>query len=568
MPHVQFENYALSTSNNKLNGIWKLSRAMKAAGWRYKASSDATAKDNGGNPSNDKWGPGVQVGAQTGTVSMTITAATTTSAGGRSTVSGMTGANFASTSVGNFLTITGATNAANNGTFVITAFVSATSVTVENPAAISETTGAGATWKEVTATTDTFPTLGVGSWWCAQGPSTIKVPIGTAVPGNFIRGENVTQSTSGAEGELLGVLMDTVNGGYLVISPRVSGTGAGPRGWDSSHVITGAFSGATATATGTPIEFVREIIFWVNTSTTGHIYYQCIDSVGEASTTSTTGRFSVMAAAIGGADFTHCPGAAAGNDPTTNGFPTKGTMVAGVGTAGPGAVTTGSTDLFNNSNAINAGKVQILVANAIENSGVSADGSITLAGGVPGAGTTQFEGWGFQRLDDAEGGDVDPYVWCVPNTVTTGYTRTRLGGGTVCSVADSFAGSNLILTASTMCLGFRKRGFTVGDTFQEFGAVTLGFYNGAACSSTNGASPDRVASNPTTVTVRDPIWVFSGPANNPTSKCRKGTLRWWFLVQGNASCDTYDTKRWIQLSSTSPAVVVGPGDQTTTPTNQ
>jgi len=395
MPHVQFENYALSASNNKLNGIWKLSRAMKAAGWRYKASSDSASKDTGGNPANDKWGGGVAVGAQTGTAAMTITAATTTAFGGRSTVSGMTGANFTSSSVGNFLTIGGAANGGNNGTFLITAFISATSVTVENPAAVSETTAGSASWSEKAATSDTFPALSAGAWWCAQGPSTMKVPIGTAVPGNFIRGENVTQATTGAQGEIIGVLVDTVNGGYLVISPRVSGTGAGPRGWGPNQTITGAFSGATATPTGTVIEFVREVVFWLNTTTTGHIYYQCIDSVGEAATTSTTGRFSVMATAIGGADFTHCPGAAVGNDPTTNGFPTKGTMVAGVGTAGPGVVTTGSTDLFNNSNAINAGKVQILVANAIEDVNVSADGSITLAGGVPGAGTTQFEGWGF-----------------------------------------------------------------------------------------------------------------------------------------------------------------------------
>lgn len=60
------------------------------------------------------------------------------------TVTGLTGMTLASE--GNFLQITGATNAGNNGTFLISNFVSATSVEIINAAAVSETPGF--TWSE------------------------------------------------------------------------------------------------------------------------------------------------------------------------------------------------------------------------------------------------------------------------------------------------------------------------------------------------------------------------------------------------------------------------------------
>jgi len=643
------ENFALAASGDEFSAVWKLTRAMKTAGWRYKASSNGSnAKDSTGNPAADVWGAGGTVQGPT-TVAFTISAPTSTSYGGRATVSGMTGGSFATSSVGHFLTITGATNGGNNGTFLITKYVSATSVVIENPNAVSETTPGTATFKEVSAMSDTYPPAGLasGAWWVAQGPSTLRVPIGTVASAPFIRGENVTQATSGAAGEVIGVYIDSINGGFLVIAPRVSGVSAGVRGWNNSTVITGAVSGATATPTGTIIEYVRELVFWYNSVSSGHIYYQCIDSVGEASTTSTTGRFSTMAATvIGGADYSHCPGSIAGNNPTSNGFPTVGSLVF-IGQAGAGTASTGAIDWCSNSVGVGTGKAQILCANCIEDTNVSADGSFTLAIGLQSVSTTiavgsnglslpqatinvvatgsfptsgvilvttssgpqavtysgvsggtqftgcsggagtmttgglvtlgTFKAMGFLRVDDQEDGDVDPYVGAFTNYLTGTYNRNRTGTGT--GNVSGTSSDPMTFTAwasSSGFMGWRRRGLAAygagggwAESFQEYQASLLGFKDSATALATTPASPDRVACNAATVTVREPLSLLAiQTAVGPTTKHRKGTTRWWACVQGNATTDAYDGRQWLQLSSTSPAIVVGPGDGSTIIANQ
>lgn len=68
-------------------------------------------------------------------------------AAGISTLTGLTG--MTADSVGNFLTVSGAASAGNNGTFLITEFVSATSVKVANSAGVAPDANNGAiTWTE------------------------------------------------------------------------------------------------------------------------------------------------------------------------------------------------------------------------------------------------------------------------------------------------------------------------------------------------------------------------------------------------------------------------------------
>jgi hypothetical protein len=566
MPNVQVQNFALNSSNEKFHAHWKATRLMKRAGWRYKASSDGSAKDTTGNPANDKWGGGATV--FTVTVAGTIGAPTTTAYGGRATVSGVTGASFATTSVGSYLRITGATNAANNGDWLITNYVSATSVVIENPAAVAETTGGGASWTEVNSYTDTYPAAitgasGSGAWWCGQGPSTMRITIGSASPTGFIRGENVTQAGSGAQGELIGVCPDAVGGlGYIVVAPRVSGTGGAARGWSTTGVITGSRSGASVTATGVK-EYVREIVFWKNNATTGHTYLQVIDSVTEATTTTTTGRFSTMAS-LGTATATICPGGASGGSPLSNGFPTVGTMAL-FGTGGTGAVGTGSTDMTGTTANVTTGFAHIFVANAIEDANVSPDGTVSFFLGTPATATYSFTGWGFHRLDDTEQGDVDPYV-CYVTSNTSAYTRVRTGGATAATTSDEFPSNvRLTTTSSSPFLGWRRRGFATGDAFQEFQGALLGSASANPILSLTPASPDRVACAFVNVAVREPIWVVS---TQVLQKQRKGTLRWWYFVQGGNGTDTYDGKRWMQLTtSVNVPVIAGPADQSTSPLN-
>ncbi len=567
MPNVQIENYLLFASNEKFNGIWKLTRGLKTAGWRYKASGDATSKDTTGNPANDKWGGGGVVQGPT-TVAFTIGAPTTTSFGGRSTLTGLAG--FTSAAPGHFLTITGATNSANNGTWLITAFLSATSVVIENPNAVAETTPGTATYTELSALLDTYPVAfqgagALGAWWCGQGPSTLKIPVGSTTPtGTFIRGEPVTQTTSNATGEFLGFIGDVAGGnGYIVVAPRLSGTGAGVRGWSNSAQITGGRSGATISPTGTVIEFVREVVFWKHNATNGHIYFQTIDSVNESAATTVNGRFSVLAT-LSQTTATVCPGGATGGNPTTNGFPTTGTFVP-LGTGGPGIASTGSNDLYNNIFVVNTGFHQFLIANAIEDSLVSPDGSFTLAAGTPTQSTTTFQGIGFGRVDDQEDGDVDPYVWMVPQSNGAGgFARSRTGGNASTNVGDIF-NSGQFGVGQSHFMGWKRRGLS-SDSFIEFTGVFLAttYGSGAAVIISNATSVDRVACSFVNISVREPLWIVNP---NLGTKFRKGTLRWWYYVPSGAGTDTYDGKRWIQLSSTTSAVVAGPADTTTIPSN-
>lgn len=52
-------NFAIPATTNVFQLIWKLTRAMKAAGWTTQASSDGVNKDTSGVAANDKWGGSV-----------------------------------------------------------------------------------------------------------------------------------------------------------------------------------------------------------------------------------------------------------------------------------------------------------------------------------------------------------------------------------------------------------------------------------------------------------------------------------------------------------------------------
>lgn len=572
MPNVTIPNATLiSGSSDFISSWWRLTRALKAAGWRYKASSDGTAKEVTGNPSLDKWGAGVQVGAQTATVSFTIAAPSTTAKGGRSVITGLTG--FVAASAGRFLVITGATNGANNGTWLITKYVSATSVEIENPLAVAETTPGTATWTETSSVTDTMPVAfqgvsGSGAWWCAEGPSTMKIPIGATVPtGTFIRGENVVQTTTGATGEILGVMTDVVGGaGHLVIAPRASGTGAGPRGWGSANTITGSTSGATIVSAGTPIEYVRELVIWKGSASAvfGHMYFQCIDSANESTPGATVGRFSEMAA-LGTCTASVAPGGATGGAPSTNGFPTIGTYVI-CGQGGPATLATNQTRLFSGYSSTDAyGVCNAMCANNIEDVGISQDGSYILT--ISATAGSAYMGSAFQRCDDGEEGDVDPYVhWQVgaanydaaPST-TARTIRSLEAAGVPATMTSAYIATN----AYTPFIGSRRRGFATEDTHQFFQGAYLTYGTAVAIIAQNPGSADRVATAPVNTAVREPIVVHS---TQYARKMRKGTLRWMYWVQGGSALDTYDTKSWVQLGTTAIATVGGPWDGVTTPT--
>lgn len=511
---------------------------------------------------------------------------------GIATVTGLTG--MTTSSVGHLITFNNAASSGNNGTFMVVSFVSATSVKINNAAAVAGDANNGSiTWTERDPSTDLYPphlqgAFGLGAWINLQGPSTMKIPIGTNTPiGTFIRGEKVTQAVTGCEGEIIGVVTDTTGGtGFVVIVPRVNGSGAGPRGWDTSTitaVAAPAGSGASVSPSATAIEYIRELVFWKDTATLGHTYYQCIDQNLEAVTTATTGRFSTMATTLAGVTFTVPPGGSTGT-PLANGFPVIGTMCC-MGTGGSGAAGTGAADLFGESGTTPTGNIQVVVANNIEATGSSQDGSWTLAVGTSAQSPGTFTANCFMRLDDTEDGDVDPYVLFYP-TATAAYGRSRTTSSALASGTDFF-NTNIVAqgTVTSYFQGWRRRGFATGDAYQEFGGFALN--TGASGQSAIGGGgqtssfgyPDAIANTFVSPAprVREPIWIVSinvssGQPITTGIKMRKGTMRWWYMVCGGSGTDTLDSKKWVQggtgtTSATVSPIVFGPWDGVTVPLN-
>jgi hypothetical protein len=87
---------------------------------------------------------GTPLGTNSGTASVTVG----TPSAGQVTISGMTGGSFTANSVGDWVTFAGFSNSGNNGNFLIVAYVSATSVTIANTAAVAEGPTASVTWVE------------------------------------------------------------------------------------------------------------------------------------------------------------------------------------------------------------------------------------------------------------------------------------------------------------------------------------------------------------------------------------------------------------------------------------
>jgi hypothetical protein len=639
--------------------LWRMTRAMKAAGWVYKSSGNGNTfgglgKDNVAtpNPNSDLWnGYGAQIGSQTGsaasysanpfsniyTVSgltgMTsasvgriliisnainslnngvyrivafnsatsvnihnqngstsetnntrlvwremdpvayvpgqtgVVASITTLANGRVvTITGLTGMTPASTN--RYLTITNAGTAANNGTFKILSFISSTSVTIINAAAVAPDGNNGSiNWKEMDPTLETYYLLQQNAWLCMQGPSTLKIPITTGASGIFLRGENITQTTTGAQGEIIGYNFDTVAAaGYLVVMPRVNGSGGGPLGW-GTNLITGNTSGATVTPSATTIEFVREAVFYVPSSTTSYnvmdMWMQTVDASAESAS-----RYSVLASAAG------CTAAIApGAGGTGNTFPVPGSMVVMGDAASPT-----NTANFAHAGSMSAfGLSHFMCADATYDTGRSADGSFCAAVGFWAGGTVNVNGsyigvlW--SRCDDQEDGDVDPYVFYMPAQVST-YSGTRTGFLSQYFAAEYFSATSSSLQGGSatwgnhLCRGWRRRGFAAGDAYQNFTLMAIGTtfasntFNGSATGVLGQYNNVTAQASRNLTVVGEPIWVIS---TQSTLKMRKGILRWARLVSSGTATDLYNGGLYIQLSSSMPAFIVGPWDKKTLP---
>lgn len=532
-------------------------------------------------------------------------------------VKGLSG--LSASDVGRRIKFLNPANASNIGSFAIVQVISSSECYIYSPFATINDFGSGGTsgtptlqWIEWDPLQQTYPSTaagsylqganGQGAWLVLQGPSTMRIPIGTALPvGTFIRGEQVQQANTGAQGELLGIVTDSSGGtGYLVVAPRVIGTGANASsatetnmqyGWSTTtDTITGAVSGATVTpsAAATPINYVREQVWWKNNATTGHEFHQTIDqnpTGTEAQTTSTTGRFSIMAGTLSQIGAQVAPASSNTTSPVTNGFPATnqgagsyvGTYVP-CGTAGTGNPATSAPQWTGGATPTSAGKAQLLVANNIE--GYYTPPGLSAATGVSSDGTWQYyqscsssgyQGYSYLRLDNQEDGDVDPYVHMgMFNGASNGSpTRASMSGGSG-SPTDNMNTSNTWFGNVSFhgWAGFRRRGLTTGEFYSWFdGALLFSPGWNGYISNLNSGNPDQVATAPATTFVREPVWLFlTGNTNqNGGARMRKGTPRWLFMCQGGSVNSTFDSKQWLILSSTAIMFVAGPYDGVTTP---
>lgn len=558
--HVILPNFQTAGINSYFNSIWALTRAIKAAGGKYLASGNGTSKDTSADPELDLWGSNT-VTANPGGSAASISAPTR----GRATVTGLSGMVVADK--GRFLKVTGAATGANNHQHQIEEIVSSTSVRIDARtfAVASDANNGSLSWTVRDAVLDTYPSAlnSVVAWWCARGPSTMKLPI-TASPSpgpsglTFVRGENLVQSTTGAEGEVLGYTYEA-GVGYLVVAPRLRGTGGEPYGWATGNLITGGTSGATVSQNGTALEYRHEYVLWkAADTTTGLSFCQTYEPVAEGAANS----FSALSTAAG-CTATVAPGGGG----TGNAFPSFAWVSLGSGTTSASAVT------WHGTTHTTWGKAQIMCADAIEEQNYSADGSWTWAlqsGALDGG---AFCGLSFMRCDDPEDGDLDPYITMNSGCFSTLYANSRTSAGT--SRGNSpfeFFTFNSPLSASTSLVslkGWRKRGMS-GDSstnLQDFEFALLRPHqstNSLPILMVNSSDPERVATapGPTQVKVREPLWVI---ATQFGRKMRKGTMRWGYAVQGGGGGDLYDDKKLVQLSPTNAAFVWGPWDEITTP---
>lgn len=601
--------YGNYTSSN--NGSWRIV-AANAAGTAIMVYGPWMGSET----SNSSLTVTEQYGGADGSIGAFSTVTT-----GQSTLINFTTSTFNSftaADVGRRITVLNAASLANKNTFTIASYVSSNNVLLYNPGGVASDANNGTLqWVEVDPLQQVIPWQFLGStassiggcwgaWLTLQGPTTIKIPIGSnVVTGAFIRGENVTQSSTGAQGELLGYNPDSTGGtGYLVIAPRVVGTGSsgfagGLYGWNNSttDTVTGALSGATVTSTaGPPIAYVREMVFWKINANNGNVYYQCVDqnTATESAVTGNSGRFSIMANSLTTVTSQIAPGGAPATStsvtgyPPMNGFPTVGSLVMlgssglpnttnymyqlpsnnyywGAGAGNSAAYWPGGSE-FNTS----SGKGQLICANCIEQQGVSQDGSWVYAQYGSSTVATGYLGMSLQRCDNQEDGDLDPYVCQVMLNYTISTASRQLANADLTATGGDFF---CVGPAATQALGnqsqfrcFRRRGLS-GESFYSMNASYLwDVQNAAPVMNSNGGIPDEVATAPNITYVREPLWVTMGStAGFP--RMRKGTPRWMMMTSGVTLNQTTDNLKWVSLSNAFAAIIVGPWDGVTIPTN-
>lgn len=446
-------------------------------------------------------------------------------------------------------------------------------------AAATDANNGSIRWVERSWLTSTYSASAPASngWMLLEGPCTLKIPFTTPPSGVFLRGENIKQATSNAEGEVLGVTYEPSTGvGFMVVMPRHFGSGTGAEGWGTG-LITGDSSLATVAPSALPTRLVREMVIWKGTSAQaqgGTMYYQpVVDSTENSS------RFGFLSLQSG-CTATVAPGGGGIN----NGFPAIAYSMGGTGgSAGHKSDIWIGTN-YASTNAI--GRLQSFVANTIDIKNTSADGSFI---GFVGQPTTTATACGplpiFMRLDNQEDGEMEPYASMTPGGINlTSRSRTTLtdtvwggiGGadanGTIIGITNANGGWNI----GGLWATWRRRTYSTGDAFlfaPNFYMVNgaqglVGSYINVWANNTT-TDQDRVGSTAMTTSplILEPVTLSSTSVG---ARGRKGTLRWIYAGYGVNAYDTWNGKSLIQMGTSTNNTILGltpflPYDGSTTP---
>lgn len=559
--NVLIPNLSPLSTSGPWNYFWSMTRALKKAGYGYKASGDGTSKDTSSNPAADLWNQ--TPGSAGVSVASGAAAAIQAPSRGRATVTGLTG--IGSIHKGMYLVISGSGTPANNNALQIEEILSATSVRV-NARTFAVAADAGPlSWTIRNPVGETYPAglTAATAWWLGEGASVLKIPIAAApVAGasgnNFLKGENIVQASTGAEGEIISWVFDTAAlTGYLVVAPRLRGTGAGVFGWDTGNVITGDVSGATVTHSGTALEYRHQVVIWKNNNdTNGSIFVGSFEPVGDSAE-----LFSTLAGSAG-CTATVAPGGGG----TGNAFPAHGALMWGSNTTGTGQIWRGNS-------ATGIGLGQVMVADALEEQNYTADGTWNVALNTAHlAGNGAHNWFSFMRMDDPEDGDLDPYILIHPQVIQTLYTNTRTTLGGVEAGGGAFAANTCLATMKASWTTTRtfahcwvRRGLA-GEFYQDLEQCGMapGQTGVAFVLSTNDSDPAKIQAAPTSVPakVMEPC---SFSSVQVLRKCVKGSCKWAFVTQAGAGLQLYNGGSLIQLNGMSPGTVVGPWDLSTIP---
>ena len=545
------------------HGVWAVSRAMKKAGWKILASADGTSKTVTDDPELDEW--------ETGTITNAGASAASTGAiaGGRMTVTGLTG--IVAADKGRFLHLSSASSAGNNHWHQIEEILGATSVRVDarrsafTPVATDASNGS-IVWEILDPTTGTRVALDTTQCWIMMsGPSTLKVPI-TAAPVDgptgftFIRGENVSQATTGAEGEIIGFVFDADGSvGYLTVRPRIIGTGGDTHGWGTGEEITGATSGATVTQVGPTLEYRQQTVFHKEANEdAGHMYHQCIEPVGESADS-----FETLASAAG-CTATIQPGGGG----TDNTFPAIAfTSIGNTGSS------TGDAWMWSTHANVVLGNAQCIAADAIFEEDYSADGTWAMCIAVTTTLSTATGGVyglrGMMLMDDGEPGDLDPWITLGGSTATLYSSTARTAANeTGSSTFDpdwcSSGIQDIQTTTSVYWRGWRRRGLGTDDAFITCEQAALYLVQESEfVIEEKPTTLDEVATEPVTTIAREPVTIICAGA--AMGKTRKGNVRHLTMVQNGNPNRTYDDGKALCLHNVNGAYVITPWDETSIP---